>query len=232
MTTVELSRVQGFPSGEMIDRSGLQGVEERRDEVTLPDIPTDPLSTTLVSSALPSLGAVALSALQELTDEQRRATNLQRYQQAMTIVDTLHDQADKIRDNATTAFALAITSSVITIGASLYNVAQTSRMLNSTSSIESDVLRAATIQAETQRIGSVSQSLGGVANMFSSSATFSDTIGQAALKEYDAVVEQMRADNAQLDSLVDSLREVIRKAVETQESIAQAENQARTKILG
>lgn len=232
MTTVELSRVQGFPSGEMIDRSDLQGVEERRDEVTLPDIPTDPLSTTLISSALPSLGAVALSALQELTDEQRRATNLQRYQQAMTIVDTLHDQADKIRDNATTAFALAITSSVITIGASLYNVAQTSRMLNSTSSIESDVLRAATIQAETQRIGSVSQSLGGVANMFSSSATFSDTIGQAALKEYDAVVEQMRADNAQLDSLVDSLREVIRKAVETQESIAQAENQARTKILG
>ena len=54
----------------------------------------------------------------------------------------------------------------------------------------------------------------------------------ASIKETDAEIEMLRAMKAQLDSLNDSFKEVIQKAINTQDQIQQSTNQTRARILG
>ena len=53
----------------------------------------------------------------------------------------------------------------------------------------------------------------------------------AELKGRDAQIEMAGADLSELDSLKDSLKEVIQKAMQTQNDIQAGVNQTRTKIL-
>ncbi|HJD96232.1 type III secretion system translocon subunit SctB [Mailhella massiliensis] len=58
------------------------------------------------------------------------------------------------------------------------------------------------------------------------------TMYDAELKESEADVERIRAQQQQLESLDESLKALIQKALSTQDTIQQNINQTRTKILG
>ena len=58
------------------------------------------------------------------------------------------------------------------------------------------------------------------------------TMYDAELKESEADVERIRAQQQQLESLDESLKALIQKALSTQDTIQQNLNQTRTKILG
>ena len=178
-------------------------------------------------STIPSMGASVLALIIEISDEQRRANRESIYQQTQSIVDKMHAQADAMRDTAVTQLALGITSAAITIGASVYTIGASASALKSVSGST----LAALLQTRNAQIGAASQGLGGLGTIASSASEYVGTAGNAASKVTDAEIEQLRGYKSVLESLDESLKEVIQKAISTQDQIAQNTNQTRVKIL-
>lgn len=183
-------------------------------------------------STIPSMGASVLALIIEISDEQRRANRESIYQQTQSIVDKMHAQADAMRDTAVTQLALGITSAAITIGASVYTIGASASALKSVSgSTLSESMQAALLQTRNAQIGAASQGLGGLGTIASSASEYVGTAGNAASKVTDAEIEQLRGYKSVLESLDESLKEVVQKAISTQDQIAQNTNQTRVKIL-
>lgn len=181
-------------------------------------------------STIPSMGASVLALIIEISDEQRRANRESIYQQTQSIVDKMHAQADAMRDTAVTQLALGITSAAITIGASVYTIGA-SALKSVSGSTLSESMQAALLQTRNAQIGAASQGLGGLGTIASSASEYVGTAGNAASKVTDAEIEQLRGYKSVLESLDESLKEVIQKAISTQDQIAQNTNQTRVKIL-
>lgn len=178
------------------------------------------------------MGASVLALIIEISDEQRRANRESIYQQTQSIVDKMHAQADAMRDTAVTQLALGITSAAITIGASVYTIGASASALKSVSgSTLSESMQAALLQTRNAQIGAASQGLGGLGTIASSASEYVGTAGNAASKVTDAEIEQLRGYKSVLESLDESLKEVIQKAISTQDQIAQNTNQTRVTIL-
>lgn len=81
------------------------------------------------------------------------------------------------------------------------------------------------------KIQSFSQAIGSAGSAMTSAKEFTSAMFDAEMKDRDAQIEMIRAYLTQLDSLKQSLEEVIRKATQTQDEIQQSTNQTRVKIL-
>lgn len=189
----------------------------------LPQLP-DPLSQLSGMIAAPSLGADVLALVQDLTDEQRRANNEQRFAESQAVVQELHNQASDMRSQAAWNLALGITVAVGQIAAGVTQTAMTSRAL-------AKGLTDSKLQAATTQISGISQSISGTTSIASAVKEFVNTSFDASMKDRDAKIEMCRAYLSQLDSLNDALKEVIRNARENQNAIQQNTNQTRVKIL-
>ena len=84
----------------------------------------------------------------------------------------------------------------------------------------------------TTRIQAFNSSMGGVNSILGSIGQCVSTMYDAALKESEADVERIRAQQQNLESLDEALKTLIQKALSSQETIQQNINQTRTKILG
>lgn len=197
---------------------------------TLPD-PTG-LAALASLQGVPSLGANALSLVQELSDEQRRANNEQRMQNSLLIVEKLHDQASTMRSQAITNLVMGVVSAGLQIGASAVQVGMSVKAGNAFSkSNETAEVKAAVLQNANTKIQGITQGINAAGSMVSTAKDVTNTFLDAKMKDRDAEIEMVRSYLAQLDSLNDSLKEVIRSARENQNAIQQNMNQTRTKIL-
>ena len=179
-------------------------------------------------TTMPSMGASVMALITELSDEQRRSAREAQQLQTKAIVDTMHDQAEEIRDNAITQLALGLASAGITIGTSLYTVSASSQALAAS---KAGALTAVQLQNRNQQIGAKSQGIGALASMTDQTSQYLGAVSSARTKELDAEIEKLRAYKESIDSLEDSLKELIRKAIDTQQEIAQNTNATREKIL-
>ena len=73
--------------------------------------------------------------------------------------------------------------------------------------------------------------LHGAADAVDAVKNFLNASNEAAIKEADARIETLRAHRAALESLDESVKEVIKKALEAQQAVAESMNQTRTRIL-
>ena len=82
------------------------------------------------------------------------------------------------------------------------------------------------------KVQAFNSSMNGVNSILGSIGQCVSTMYDAALKESEADVERIRAQQQNLESLDESLKTLIQKAINSQETIQQNMNQTRTKILG
>lgn len=187
-----------------------------------------------LTGGVPSLGANVLALVGDLADEQRRANNEQRFQQSQMIVSKLHDQASTIRTQAVLNLTMGLVSAGIQFAASTYTIGATTKALAlepRSNSVPDKLVHAAQMTMRNTKIQSFSQAIGSAGNAMTSAKEFTSAMFDAEMKDRDAQIEMIRAYLTQLDSLKQSLEEVIRKATQTQDEIQQSTNQTRVKIL-
>ena len=194
---------------------------------------------------VPSLGASVLELIGNVSDEQRRANNEQRFQESLKVVNELHDQADTMRSQAAVNLALGLVSAGIQIGASTFQTVQSVRAFSGYNSsmnaanalanagAKSEAVNRANNMLQTMniQIQGVTGIISGSAKIFDSAKEMASTMLDAEMKDREADIELKRSLIAQLDSLNNALKEVIQKAMQTQETIQANTNQTRTKIF-
>ena len=90
---------------------------------------------------------------------------------------------------------------------------------------QSDMMLNAKVQAFNSSMNGANSILGSIGQCVS-------TMYDAELKESEAEVERIRAQQQNLESLDEALKALIQKSISTQDAIQQNINQTRTKILG
>ncbi|GHU09649.1 hypothetical protein AGMMS50225_11010 [Betaproteobacteria bacterium] len=175
--------------------------------------------------AVPSPGSLVMSLITKTSSEQRQQNREIRQQQVDAVAKSMKAEADEMRSMAATQLALGIISGVLSIAG---GIAQTRMAGNALAK----GLDGGALQLANTRATGMGQTLGGFSSISGSIGQYIGTKAQAAFKEMEADQEKMRAYGESVKSMDDALKELIQKALEAQNSIQQAQNQARTRILG
>lgn len=161
-----------------------------------------------------SMWAKALSLITEMSAQQRQATRDQKALQTEMQIDNIMEQADTIRNKAIAQLVLGVATGAISIGMGAGGIR---------------LQAAGKDQIFMQNFNNISSGLsGGVSGAGQSAGSFFD----ANVSELQAKEEQIKAMTDQLESLDQSLKELVQKALDTQNAIQENMNQTRTKILG
>lgn len=178
-----------------------------------PDAKFNPFAQ-LTTYTAPSMGASVLSLITEINAEQRQAARQQKALQTEAQVANIMEQADVMREKAITQLCIGVATGLLSVAQGVYSMGMAAQGADST---------------QIQAFNSV---MGGLVNTISS---INQTVGgfyDAEVKELEAKQERMKAMQDSLDSLEQSLKETIQKALSTQDAIQENINQTRTKILG
>ena len=186
--------------------------------------------------ALPSMGANVLALIQETADEQRRANNEARFAEAQNIVGQLHEQADTIRQQAVSNLLMGMVAAGVQLTAAGFQIGSAAATLKSGSlganATEADkMLSAAKMNIQNAKNQGITQAINAAGSTVTTAKEFTSAFLDAEMKDREAQIEMARAYLSQLDSLKDSLKEVIQKAMQAQNDIQAGVNQTRTKIL-
>lgn len=187
----------------------------------------------------PSLGASVLALTGELADEMRRMATEQRMMESRAIVSEMKSQANEMREQARTAFWTNLAGAALSFaaaGISIYGSVRAGKLGSQVAEGISDATAKA--QRQASEIQQTLQLYQGISQVGQTAGSTTQSLGQsvstwyeAAIKEMDATIEGMRASVSQLESLDEALKEVIRKATESQQAIQESMNQTRTRIL-
>ena len=161
-----------------------------------------------------SMWAKALSLITQMSAEQRQATRDQKALQTEIQIDNIMEQAKTIQNKAITQLVLGVATGSISIGMGFGGIGfqaagRDQQFMTSFNNISSGFSGA--MQGTTQSAGS-----------------FFD----AETTRLHAQEEEIKAMTDQLESLDQSLKELVQKALSTQNAIQENINQTRTKILG
>ncbi|MDR3157674.1 MAG: type III secretion system translocon subunit SctB [Zoogloeaceae bacterium] len=173
---------------------------------------------------LPSPGALVMSLITRYAGEQREQNREIRHQMTEQIVASMQEEADKMREMAAIQLAMGIVSGALTIASGAVQVGFAASALKTSDPGQ--------IQAINSKGQGLAQAGGGFAGITKSIGDFFGTMYQAEIKEMQADQEKMREMRDSLKDLDEGLKELIQKALAAQDSIQQAQNQARAKILG
>ncbi|GHU32784.1 hypothetical protein AGMMS50256_23480 [Betaproteobacteria bacterium] len=197
---------------------------------------------------VPSPGSLVMGLITKTAAEQRQQNQEIRQQQVDAVAQSMKAEADKMRDMAATQLALGIASGLLTIasgavqagmaGAALASKPgtvntdglapkQASAANNASMNVHSSQLTLMNTRAQ-----GISQGVGGFASIMNAVSEFIGSQAQAEFKEMEADQEKMRAYGESVKSMDDALKELIQKTLEAQNAVQQAQNQARTRILG
>lgn len=187
----------------------------------------------LTAGGVPSLGASTLALLEQVSDDMRRANAEMRKEATRATVEEIRGQAQKMREQAVLNLALGLTSAAISAGVSLGSSIRSASLLSSMGGITADLNagQSALLQAKNAVIDSQGKALHGAADAVDAVKNFLSASTDAAVKEADARIETLRAHRAALESLDESVKEVIKKALDAQQAVAESMNQTRTRIL-
>ena len=164
--------------------------------------------------ALPAPGALIMSLITKMSAEQRQQNKELMWAQTEAVVESMKDQADKMRTMAAIQLAMGIVSSATNIAGGL---AQAKMSWGATGNA---------IAAQ-----GVGTAVGGGAKVFEAVGGYVGSMYQAEFKVMEADQEKMRSTRESMKSFNDALSELIQKSLSSQESIQQSKNQATTRIL-
>lgn len=202
---------------------------------TLPTMPApktklDGVNLQQLFTAVPSLGAIALSLTTELSDTIRRANNEARFQEQQVIVEQMKKQADTMRDQAITNLCMSVAVAGVQIAMSAYQVKASAGALQSAQGMAGD-MQAAFLQNQNLQIQGTAAGIGAAGSLLGGVKDFVSSMFDIEMKARDAEIERHRSFLMQLDSLNDSLKQVIQSAIQNQNAIQRNVNETRVKIL-
>lgn len=168
----------------------------------------------------PAPGAVIMALITELSADQRQQNRELVWAQTEAVVDSMKEQADRMRDMAVTQLVLGLASAATTMAGGLAQSIMAGKQVEGVS----DML----LSTKAQGVGTA---IGGGAKGLDAVNQYMGAIFQAEFKEMEADQEKMRAMRDSIKDLNDSLKELIQKSLASAESIQQGKNQATTRIL-
>lgn len=158
--------------------------------------------------------AKALSLITQMSAEQRQATRDQKALQTEMEIDNIMEQAKNIQNKAITQLVLGVATGAMSIGMGFGGIG---------------LQAGGKDQVFMTCYNNIASGFSGALNGTTQSAgSFFD----AETTKLQAQQEQIKAMNDQLDSLDQALKELVQKALDTQNAIQENMNQTRTKILG
>jgi hypothetical protein len=172
-----------------------------------------------------SLGAAVMNLITKNAAEQRQATKEVKAATAEATAQSIEEQADKMKEKAIVQLVLGVVSGAITIVGGAATAGRAGAAMGSGMSDGNAML------ANT-KIGAQQTAYGGAASIVDTVNQFMGTKYDAEIKEIEAETERSRASIDSLKDFNDSLTELIRKCIDTAQSMADSTNQARSKILG
>jgi FlaG/FlaF family flagellin (archaellin) len=176
------------------------------------------------------LGAIALSLTTELSDTIRRANNEARFQEQQVIVEQMKKQADTMRDQAITNLCMSVAVAGVQIAMSAYQVKASASALQGAQGMTGD-MQAAFLQNQNLQIQGTAAGIGAAGSLLGGVKDFVSSMFDIEMKARDAEIERHRSFLMQLDSLNDSLKQVIQSAIQNQNAIQRNINETRVKIL-
>ncbi|MDR2788737.1 MAG: type III secretion system translocon subunit SctB [Candidatus Accumulibacter sp.] len=173
---------------------------------------------------MPSPGALVMSLVTKFAAQQREQDRELRHAATEAVVASMEEQADKMREMAAVQFAMAVVSGALTIAGGAAQAGMAGAAFKNPNTTQSTALN-----TKGQGVG---QAASGFASIPKAVGDYYGTLYQAEIKEMDADQEKLREMRDSLKDIDDSLKELIEKALAAQDSIQQAQNQTRAKILG
>lgn len=198
----------------------------------LPELPratVDYTSDGLV--AIPSMGAAMMEAIVSMASLMRRQNAELRAHEVNAMAAEMENQAKSLENKASYLLHCGIVAGALNIvagAASLGMGAKVSTHIGTALEGEFTALNQKLNMLST----GISSGLGGGASVSQSMGQSWGTAEDAAIKLSEAAVERTRSRMEFMKSLEDSMRDVINKAIATQDAIQQNTNQTRSKILG
>ncbi|MDR0672093.1 MAG: type III secretion system translocon subunit SctB [Zoogloeaceae bacterium] len=186
----------------------------------------------------PSPGALVMSLVTKYVAEQREQNREIRHQMTEQIVASMQDEADKMREMAAIQLAMGIVSGALTIAGGAVQTGMSAAALKTPAIPKGQADTPATPSASNngQSLNfmgqGMSQGMSGAAGIAKAIGDYYATRFQAEMKEMQADQERMREMRDSVKDLDEGLKELIQKTLAAQDSIQQAQNQARAKILG
>lgn len=208
--------------------------------------------TTYAAGGLPSFGANYLALITDLSAEQRRQNAEMRAMQTEEMIHKIQEQAATIRNKAVTQLITGIVSGTLSIAQGAASIGMTASGLRSASKTAADAKAGvladggsaaeaasaytASFQQSNVMLGNkvtgFNSAAGGVTSIVNSAGQYVATMYDAEMKSLEGDVERIRATQQMLESLDESLKALIQKALSAQDAIQQNMNQTRTRILG
>lgn len=181
--------------------------------------------------AIPSMGAAMMEAIVGLASLMRRQNAELRAQQVNAMAAEMENQAKSMEHKASDMLRTGMIAGALNIVAGAASIGFGLKMSTHLgSALESE------FSAINQRLNALSM---GTSTSLGAAGSMTQSVGQSLAADQDAVikyseatVERSRANVEFMKSLEDSMREVINKAIATQDAIQQNTNQTRSKILG
>lgn len=222
----------------------LRGDDGDSKTADIPLLPT-PISNADINSivdglaGVPSLGATMMAVIVEMSAEQREASKEQTKLTTQAIVSEMNNQADTIREKASTQLGFAIAAGVISIAQGVASMTLAGMSLGKTiqaskAGAGDEVFGQAKMFSD--GFSSMSQGINstgsGISGILSGLGQYYGSMSDAEIKEMDAAIEQLRYNKEMLTAFADSLKELIQKTLSTMDSIQQGQNQTRARILG
>lgn len=182
------------------------------------------------SAGVPSIGASVLALITEYAGEERSESHEQRYLSAQATAEKIHEQADKMRDQAVVNLCLGLMSAAVSVATSVYTLKSSMKIDAQAQTLEGDA-RTDFLKRENLKLDAKTSTMKAGGSVLDAIAKMADSFMSAEIKDMDAQIEMMRQNTESLKSLEEALKEVISKALSTQQAIEENVNQTRTRIL-
>ena len=135
-----------------------------------------------------------------------------------------------MRDQAITNLCMSVVASGIQIAMSAYQVKASASALNAAGG-QTGEMQAAFLQNKNLQIQGTAAGIGAAASLINGVKDFISNMFDVEMKARDADIERLRSFLMQLDSLKESLEQVIQSSIQNQNAIQRNMNETRVKIL-
>ena len=178
-----------------------------------------------VLSLMPSIGANVMALITDLSNAERKQISDEKIAQTKAMIDKIKQEASNLKTKAVTQLVLGILSGGVTMAAGGYSSVASGKLL-----ANNDLADGAKMVMNS-KISGTTQAIGGTGKLLDSASGFAGTWLDAKNTALRGDEEQIRAMRERLDSIDDSLKQLIAKMVSTTESIVQSSREARNRVL-
>jgi hypothetical protein len=174
---------------------------------------------------MPTPGAAVMALITKNAAEQRQINKNIKAAEAEEVAKTIEEQAEEMKKKAVLQLVMGCISGAVSIAGGLCTACRAGSALGAK-------MESGQAMLKSTQLGGEQSAWQGLSTIFSTVSQYYGTVYDANIKEMDAKIERTRSGIDALKDLNEALTDLIRKSLQTSESVQESSNQARAKILG